>query len=72
MPSVAEYQGKYDEISKIRQAAKTDYSMSNAEKRRIAKEYRAAAEELRAASEAAMAAAAQAPTTSKKLASHSS
>ena len=32
MPTVAEYQQKYDEISAIRQAAKSDFSMSNAKK----------------------------------------
>ncbi|CAI4215784.1 unnamed protein product [Parascedosporium putredinis] len=42
MPSVAEYQQKYDEISEICKAAKNDFSMSNAEKRRIATEYEAA------------------------------
>ncbi|KAM5347338.1 hypothetical protein ACJ41O_010343 [Fusarium nematophilum] len=63
MPTVAEYQEKYDEISKIRQAAKRDFSMSNAEKQRKAEEYKTAREELRAASKAAMAAAAQATTT---------
>ncbi|KAM3426035.1 hypothetical protein NHJ13734_009712 [Beauveria thailandica] len=55
MPSVAEYQQKYDEISEIRQAAKKDFSMSNAKKREIAEQYKAAANDLRAASRAAMA-----------------
>ena len=63
MPSIADYQKKYDEISEIRQAAKKDFSMSNAEKRRIAQEYEAARKELRAASKAAMTAAAQTPDT---------
>lgn len=66
MPSVADYQKKYDEISEIRQAAKKDFSMSNAEKRKIAEEYKAVGDELRAASKAAMASAAQAPPTPHK------
>lgn len=58
---MAEYQQKYDEISEICKAAKNDFSMSNAEKRRIATEYEAARRDLRAASKEAMSAAAQAP-----------
>jgi hypothetical protein len=63
MPTVAEYQSKFDEISKIRQAAKRDFFMSNDEKRKIAREYTAIRHELQAASKAAMAAATQTPTT---------
>ncbi|KAM3514257.1 hypothetical protein MY11210_002146 [Beauveria gryllotalpidicola] len=37
----------YDEISEIRQAAKKDFSMSNAKKREIAEQYTAAREEPR-------------------------
>lgn len=59
MLSVAECQKQFDEISAIRQAAKKDFSMSNAKKREIAEEYSAAAKELRAASATAMASAAQ-------------
>jgi hypothetical protein len=66
MLSVAEYQKKFDEISAIRQAAKNDYSMSNAKKREIAEEYRAAAKELRAASAAAMASAASASSSTHR------
>ncbi len=39
MPSVAEYQKKYNEISEIQQATKIDYSISNAKKRQRAEEY---------------------------------
>jgi len=66
MSSVAKYQKKYDEISEIRQTAKTDFSMSNAKKRQIAEQYTAAGNELRAASKTAMAAAAQASTTTRE------
>lgn len=67
MPSVTECQQKFDEISAIRQAAKSDYTISNARKREIADEYRAAGEELRAASAAAMArGAAQKPPSSAR------
>lgn len=65
MPSVAEYQQKYDEISAIRQAAKSDYSLSNARKREIARAYTAARNDLVAASKAAMAAARAPAATSK-------
>ncbi|KAK2601560.1 hypothetical protein QQS21_004878 [Conoideocrella luteorostrata] len=63
MLSVTEYQQKYDEISAIRDAAKSDYTLSNARKREIAREYTAARKDLMAASKAAMAAAAQASAT---------
>lgn len=63
MPSVAEYQQKYDEISEIRQAAKTDFSMSNAKKREIAEQFTAARNDLRAASRAAMASSQQSQPT---------
>lgn len=66
MLSVADYQKKYDEISAIRQAAKSDWTISNARKREIAHEYQAAYKELRAASAAAMAAAAQPSSTAPK------
>ncbi|KZZ90835.1 hypothetical protein AAL_07061 [Moelleriella libera RCEF 2490] len=67
MPSVTECQQNFDEISAIRQAAKSDYTVSNARKREIADEYRAAAEERRAASAAAMArGAAQKPPPSAR------
>lgn len=46
MPTVAELQEKYNEISKIRRAAKTDYSMSNTKKCQIAEEYTAMGNEL--------------------------
>ena len=66
MPSVAEHQKKFDEISEIRQAAKKDFSLSNAKKREIAEEYAAARHELRAASKAAMASASQTTTAVHK------
>lgn len=68
MPSVAEYQQKFDEISAIRQAAKNDYSIPNSKRREIAEEYRAAGKELRAASAAAMAAAASKSSTAHRAA----
>ena len=63
MPSVAEYQKKYDEICEIREATKKDFSMSNADKRKIAREYSIARQELKAASKAATSTAAQKQTT---------
>jgi hypothetical protein len=66
MPSIAEYQQKYDEISEIRQAAKKDFSISNAKKREIAEEYKTAANELRAASKAAMSSTAQSSATAHR------
>lgn len=59
MLSVADYQKKFDEISEIRQAAKNDYTISNARKREIAEEFSAARKDLHAASAAAMATAAK-------------
>ncbi|OAQ96083.1 hypothetical protein LLEC1_06962 [Akanthomyces lecanii] len=56
MASVPELQKKYDEISAIRQAAISDFTLSNAQKRDIAHAFTAARTELRAASKAAMAA----------------
>lgn len=61
--SVADYQAIFDEISAIRQAAKHDWSMSNEQKRQIAREFSAARENLRTASERAMAAAARSSST---------
>ncbi|KAF5020973.1 hypothetical protein F66182_6985 [Fusarium sp. NRRL 66182] len=52
--SVADYQTKFDEIAAIREAAKTDLSMSNDQKRQIAREFSAARRDLRVASQAAM------------------
>ena len=49
--TVADYQAKFDEISAIRQAAKHDWSMSNEQKRQIAREFSAAREDLRAAAQ---------------------
>lgn len=59
MLDITEYQRKYDEISEIRQAAKSDWTISNARKREIAEQYKTAFYELRAASKAAMAASKQ-------------
>ncbi|KAJ4159419.1 uncharacterized protein LMH87_008321 [Akanthomyces muscarius] len=56
MASVPELQKKYDEISAIRNAAISDFTLSNARKREIAQAFTAARTELRAASKAAMAA----------------
>ena len=56
MASVPELQKKYDEISAIRKAAISDFTISNARKREIAHAFTAARTELRAASKAAMAA----------------
>ncbi|KAJ2971346.1 hypothetical protein NQ176_g7740 [Zarea fungicola] len=68
MPSVAEYQQKYDEISEIRQAAKSDFSISNAGKREIAEQFTAARNDLRAASKAAMASSQRSqPTTGEAI-----
>lgn len=61
--SVADYQKKFDEVSAIREAAKSDWSMSNDRKQQIAEEFDAARRDLRAASRAAMASAAQTPST---------
>jgi hypothetical protein len=66
MLSVADCQTKFDEISAIRQAAKCDYSISNARKQEIAEQYSAASKELRAASAAAMAVAARPSSTAHK------
>ncbi|KAM3524804.1 hypothetical protein MY4038_007593 [Beauveria bassiana] len=63
MLSVAEYQSIYDEISEIRQAAKKDFSMSNAKKREISEQFKAARDDLRAASKAAMASSRAPPKT---------
>jgi outer membrane murein-binding lipoprotein Lpp len=65
MSTVAELQEKYDEISAVRQAAKSDFSISNARKQEIAEQYGAAGNALRSASKAAMAPGAQAPTTTQ-------
>lgn len=68
MLSVADYQAKFDEISAIRQAAKSDFSISNARKREIAEEYAAAAKDLRDASAAAITATAQKSSATKPAA----
>lgn len=64
--TVADYQAKFDEISAICEAAKNDWSMSNDEKRQIAREFSAAREDLRAASERAMAITMQSSSTAPK------
>ena len=62
--SVADLQKKYDEISAIREAAKNNYSITNHEKREIAKKFERARQELKAASSAAMAKQKQPPKVS--------
>lgn len=74
MPTVTEYQKMYDDISEIRQAVKSDFSIPNDRKREIARQYAEARKTLKAASKAATAAASapRPPVTDASTASPSS